>query len=418
MIRAASQRIRRLTHPVCLLGWVSLGITLGGTIGCTSLGPARVHSDRFDYNKAGARSANEQILLNIIRLRYREPIYFVEVNSMLSQYTFQANANYQAWWNDLNVWPNPLVRAVGNVDGDPSEQTQVGGNLGYTDRPTITYAPLQGKDFAQRVLSPIPAPTIIYLSQSGWDIDQLLECCVQRLNDVRNTPIHDVREGDLWDTVTFEQVAKLLKQMQDAGKLNLTVEIDPENNNSYLSIPAVTDETQAAAEQLSKLLDLEAGIQRIRLIEAGVSRPGSTSWSSGDDDIGTWNISHNNRGMMGYRTPNIDRIAKEGVSFTDYYGQQSCTAGRAAFINGSVPVRTGMTKVGMPGAQGRLAEDGRHDRHRDEEPRVTPPASSARTTRATATSTCPRCTVSMSSSATFTTSTPRRSRRIAITPAT
>ena len=69
------------------------------------------------------------------------------------------------------------------------------------------------------------------------------------------------------------------------------------------------------------------------------------------DDIGTWNISHNNRGMMGYRTPNIDRIAKEGVAFTDYYGQQSCTAGRAAFISGSVPVRSGMTKVGLPGSK-------------------------------------------------------------------
>jgi len=69
------------------------------------------------------------------------------------------------------------------------------------------------------------------------------------------------------------------------------------------------------------------------------------------DDIGTWNISHNNRGMMGYQTPNIDRIAKEGISFTDYYGQQSCTAGRAAFIGGNVPVRTGMTKVGLPGAK-------------------------------------------------------------------
>jgi arylsulfatase A-like enzyme len=69
------------------------------------------------------------------------------------------------------------------------------------------------------------------------------------------------------------------------------------------------------------------------------------------DDIGTWNISHNNRGMMGYKTPNIDRIADEGVGFTDYYAQQSCTAGRAAFISGSVPVRSGMTKVGMPGAK-------------------------------------------------------------------
>jgi arylsulfatase len=69
------------------------------------------------------------------------------------------------------------------------------------------------------------------------------------------------------------------------------------------------------------------------------------------DDIGTWNISHNNRGMMGYKTPNIDRVAKEGVGFTDYYAQQSCTAGRAAFISGSVPVRSGMTKVGLPGAK-------------------------------------------------------------------
>ena len=69
------------------------------------------------------------------------------------------------------------------------------------------------------------------------------------------------------------------------------------------------------------------------------------------DDIGTWNVSHNSRGMMGYQTPNIDRIADEGLSFTDYYGQQSCTAGRAAFISGSVPVRSGMTKVGLPGAK-------------------------------------------------------------------
>ena len=68
------------------------------------------------------------------------------------------------------------------------------------------------------------------------------------------------------------------------------------------------------------------------------------------DDIGTWNVSHNNRGMMGYKTPNIDRIAREGVGFTDYYAQQSCTAGRAAFISGSAPVRSGMTKVGLPGA--------------------------------------------------------------------
>ena len=68
------------------------------------------------------------------------------------------------------------------------------------------------------------------------------------------------------------------------------------------------------------------------------------------DDIGIWNISHFSRGMMGYQTPNIDRVAKEGVTFTDYYAQQSCTAGRACFITGQNPIRTGLTKVGMPGA--------------------------------------------------------------------
>jgi arylsulfatase len=76
------------------------------------------------------------------------------------------------------------------------------------------------------------------------------------------------------------------------------------------------------------------------------------------DDIGYWNISAVNRGMMGYQTPNLDRLAGEGVGFTDYYGQQSCTAGRACFITGQNPIRTGLTKVGLPGADiGLRAED-------------------------------------------------------------
>ncbi|NLV53983.1 MAG: arylsulfatase [Acidimicrobiales bacterium] len=76
------------------------------------------------------------------------------------------------------------------------------------------------------------------------------------------------------------------------------------------------------------------------------------------DDIGQSNLSCYSDGLMGYRTPNIDRIAAEGVRFTDYYGEQSCTAGRAAFITGQNPYRTGLTKVGMPGADiGLRAED-------------------------------------------------------------
>ncbi len=68
------------------------------------------------------------------------------------------------------------------------------------------------------------------------------------------------------------------------------------------------------------------------------------------DDIGLSNISAYSHGLMGFRTPNIDRIAKEGVMFTDYYGEQSCTAGRASFITGQSGLRTGLTKVGLPGS--------------------------------------------------------------------
>src|SRR5256886_7679741 len=76
------------------------------------------------------------------------------------------------------------------------------------------------------------------------------------------------------------------------------------------------------------------------------------------DDIGWLNPSCYHQGVMGYRTPNIDRIAAEGARFTDWYGQQSCTAGRAAFITGQSPIRTGLTKVGVPGAtQGLQPQD-------------------------------------------------------------
>ena len=96
------------------------------------------------------------------------------------------------------------------------------------------------------------------------------------------------------------------------------------------------------------------------------------------DDIGMWNIGAYHRGMMAGRTPNLDKMAKEGMLFTDYYAEASCTAGRANFIMGELPIRTGMTTVGQAGAkigiQRRLAPSPPRSKRR-----ATPPASSART---------------------------------------
>jgi arylsulfatase A-like enzyme len=120
------------------------------------------------------------------------------------------------------------------------------------------------------------------------------------------------------------------------------------------------------------------------------------------DDIGISNLSCYSDGLMGYRTSNIDRIADEGMRFTDYYGEQSCTAGRSAFITGQSVFRTGLSKVGLPGADlGLRAEDPTIAELL--KPWGTRPASSARTTWATRTSSCPATTASTSSSATCTT---------------
>ena len=126
------------------------------------------------------------------------------------------------------------------------------------------------------------------------------------------------------------------------------------------------------------------------------------------DDIGYWNVSAYNQGMMGYETPNIDRIADEGMLFTHAYGEQSCTAGRAAFVTGQSGFRTGLLKVGLPGAK-----EGMDER----DPTIAEYLKSkgymtgqfGKTTSVTVMSTCRPTMVSMSSSATCTTSMPRKS---------
>ena len=110
---------------------------------------------------------------------------------------------------------------------------------------------------------------------------------------------------------------------------------------------AMLDRTLALADQIAEANTL-ALAQVEKATKAGKKPNILIIWG---DDIGEFNVSAYNMGQMGYRTPNIDSIAKQGALFTDWYGQQSCTAGRAAFITGQSPIRTGLTKVGLPGAK-------------------------------------------------------------------
>jgi len=113
--------------------------------------------------------------------------------------------------------------------------------------------------------------------------------------------------------------------------------------------PAAAAEPQEVVLKRISKPSKEALVKTADVVEAGKSKRPNILVIMGDD-IGYDNISAHNQGMMGYSTPNIDRIANEGMLFTDSYGENSCTAGRAAFITGQIPFRTGLTKVGLPGA--------------------------------------------------------------------
>ena len=143
---------------------------------CRSLGPRTISGDRFNYNEAGAQSASEQLLLNIVRLRYGEPTYWLEITSMLSQYELKAGGALS--WFDYSLEPlrNPALHAVYGLDPDPVLDKQQEANLSFSDRPTISYSPLQGKEFASRLMAPIPPVTIMYLAESGWPISKARTC--------------------------------------------------------------------------------------------------------------------------------------------------------------------------------------------------------------------------------------------------
>src|SRR5215831_17776876 len=111
----------------------------------------------------------------------------------------------------------------------------------------------------------------------------------------------------------------------------------------------VVSQQLAVRSRTARMLAAVSGILTATAITAA-AQPKPNIVIIWGDDIGQSNISAYSHGVMGYRTPNIDRIAREGMMFTDSYGEQSCTAGRSAFITGQSVFRTGLSKVGLPGA--------------------------------------------------------------------
>ncbi len=151
---------------LCLIAILPLSLT-----GCANLGPTTLKSERSNYNLAVQRTNDEQLMLNLVRLKYRDTPFFMEVSSVASQFSLSTSANASA----------TLQEGVNGLFG-------LGGSVGLTEKPTVTYSPLQGDKFIQRVLSPLPLQTIALLFHSGWSIERIFRLSFQRMNQLKNAP--------------------------------------------------------------------------------------------------------------------------------------------------------------------------------------------------------------------------------------
>jgi hypothetical protein len=169
---------------------IALGLVL--VAGCGgSATSGSLPSTRLDYNEAIVRSSNEQLLLNLVRLRYLHAPQFFEVTAVTTQSSVTQGGNFGIGGNLGN-------NLVDNTIFTPFVTPSLGGSVQVEDRPTVSYQPLQGEAFAQRMVRPIRPETLLLLVDVGWRIDRLLACCVQRINGVGAPALssHDERFGN------------------------------------------------------------------------------------------------------------------------------------------------------------------------------------------------------------------------------
>lgn len=213
MVTIGHVRLPKKGSPMKITGRTLLAATLVGTMvltGCASVGPKSVTVDRFDYSTAIADSWKQQTLLNIVKLRYLDLPVFVDVSSIVAGYSMQTG-----------VTANGVLSTEKAVQGN---YMSAGGQVIYTDRPTITYVPMTGERFMRGLLAPIDPKNIFSMLQSGYAADFILALTVESLNGLRNRAVATgvVREAD----PEFLRVLELIRDVQAVGAVGMRVEHD------------------------------------------------------------------------------------------------------------------------------------------------------------------------------------------------
>jgi hypothetical protein len=171
---------------------------------CDTLGPRGIEQGRTNYNEAILRTNSEQFLLNIVRLRYQDPPYMLEISSISSRLEFSGG-----------------LTASSNT-GDFQSEDGVGASVTYSEKPTIIYEPLRGKDFVRQLMTPIDLNTLGLLRQSGWEMDDILRVFANEINGVPNAATGaDSSPDGVPEYRKFREVSAAMDALEDSGGLIL-----------------------------------------------------------------------------------------------------------------------------------------------------------------------------------------------------
>ncbi len=223
---------------------VGLAIVSGGC--ATGVGPKAISDERPTFNEELARSTNQQLLTNLVRLRYLDAPMFLELSSVVAQYGLETSAGADARIG----WDNSNFVIGGSSAG-------ANGSVTYSERPTVTYAPLQGEEFAKRMLSPIPLETVVLLSRSGWSGERLLNICTERMNGLENAVSASGPSPSESPTYEqFQQTSGLFKKLSKAGVLNMIPDKESGHRIAFAVDPARAAQVNASDDLATFLRNL------------------------------------------------------------------------------------------------------------------------------------------------------------------
>lgn len=217
----------------------------------THYGARGVAPSGFSYNKAIAQSKDEQLLLNLVRLRYRDTVVFMDIGGVTTQQQYVAGLSAETLLPFTNL-------STGSVNAIPNGQ--------YSETPTISYVPLKGTGFAKKLLSPIAPDTIVLLANSGWSVERLLSCCVERLGTLSNAPsASGPTPQALPNNADYRRAAKLLRELQSEERV--FVEHLPSDSGELETFLVIEAPEGADCQTLRGLLNTMSCQMRFRLVE-------------------------------------------------------------------------------------------------------------------------------------------------------